>query len=331
MELARRPLAREEDLIVEELGDELLVYDTKVDRGHSLSAVAARVWQACDGRTPVEGLCAQLDLDADEVGRAVDELDGCNLLEGTPELSIDELSDDEAVAGHTRRELSVKVMKVGGAVAAAPLIASIAAPRAEAALTIVPGCEAIFDCLFDCGNVDHGCQGTGCCCCQLPRIRCIGAGTICNTPGHPNFGLKVFRVSDVKFCGPTTAAAPRVCNQDICPPLDNSKCLCTTPCPGQPGGRQSAGPIRRDPVADQSSRPRRRRAASRRRRHRRPRRRRRPRRPRRRPPRARPRRRRRRRPGLPLRQRPRRRLPRLRHPPHRPRRRRPPRRPTANR
>ena len=92
MELARRPLAREEDLIVEELGDELLVYDTKVDRGHSLSAVAARVWQACDGRTPVEGLCAQLDLDADEVGRAVDELDGCNLLEGTPELSIDERS-----------------------------------------------------------------------------------------------------------------------------------------------------------------------------------------------------------------------------------------------
>ena len=125
-------------MIVEELGDELLVYDTKVDRGHSLSAVAARVWQACDGRTPVEGLCAQLDLDADEVDRAVDELDGCNLLEGTPELSIDELSDDEAVAGHTRREVSVKVMKVGGAVAAAPLIASIAAPRAEAALTI-PG------------------------------------------------------------------------------------------------------------------------------------------------------------------------------------------------
>ena len=45
------PCARSEDLIVEELGEELLVYDMKADRGHCLSPVAARVWRRCDGRT----------------------------------------------------------------------------------------------------------------------------------------------------------------------------------------------------------------------------------------------------------------------------------------
>ena len=34
MEAEHRPRARSEKLIVEELGDELLVYDIRADRGH---------------------------------------------------------------------------------------------------------------------------------------------------------------------------------------------------------------------------------------------------------------------------------------------------------
>ena len=46
-----KPLARSEGLVVEEVGDELLVADPLSSRAHSLNAFAARVWQACDGET----------------------------------------------------------------------------------------------------------------------------------------------------------------------------------------------------------------------------------------------------------------------------------------
>src|SRR5688500_19991928 len=84
MDQGRRPLARTTDLIVEELGDELLVYDKESDRGHCLSPTAAAVWRRCDGRTPAEGLSAQLGFDATTVRQALDELTNIGLLEAAP-------------------------------------------------------------------------------------------------------------------------------------------------------------------------------------------------------------------------------------------------------
>jgi hypothetical protein len=49
MEKARRPLARSAGLLVEPIGDELLVFDSERKVAHSLNDVAARVWRACDG------------------------------------------------------------------------------------------------------------------------------------------------------------------------------------------------------------------------------------------------------------------------------------------
>ena len=50
------PHARRDDLLVESILDELLVYDTRSHRAHCLSAVAAAVWQACDGQSRVSDL-----------------------------------------------------------------------------------------------------------------------------------------------------------------------------------------------------------------------------------------------------------------------------------
>ncbi|HEY0004483.1 MAG TPA: hypothetical protein VGB17_06700, partial [Pyrinomonadaceae bacterium] len=47
----RWPLARKEGLVVRELADELLVYDTRRDRAHCLNKTASLVWQRCDGLT----------------------------------------------------------------------------------------------------------------------------------------------------------------------------------------------------------------------------------------------------------------------------------------
>lgn len=152
---SRRPLARADELVIEELGDELLVYDLKIDRAHSLSEDAARVWQRCDGKVEVESLPGELRMDPDTVTRALDELEACALLDAG-------VADNNGV---TRRELSVRAAKIGAAATAAPLIWSIASPTPAAAFT--PTIEFCLE-----GQTTHGCGvechtgKCGCCCCQ---------------------------------------------------------------------------------------------------------------------------------------------------------------------
>jgi hypothetical protein len=176
-----KPLARSEDLVVEEVGDDLLVYDLYADKAHSLSAPAARVWQHCDGKTSVEALSAELDMDADAVARALDELNGCELLDTGP--------SDVGATGTTRREASIKLAKVGGAVAAAPLIVSLALP-ATAAATVTP--EFCTN-----GGQSHGC-GIDCmnrhCCCCCQGVDPAKAPVLCS--------------GDTKCCLPTATCTP---------------------------------------------------------------------------------------------------------------------------
>ncbi len=168
------PLARAEELVVEEIGDERLVYDLRVNRAHSLSGTATQVWQRCDGKTTIATIAAQLELDADTVARALDELESCDLL------------DTGGGLGTTRRELGVRIAKVGGAVAAAPLILSLTAPPALALLT--PTVEFCTN-----GGASHGCgidcnARSCCCCCQsipaanVPSLCDSGMATMCCLP-----------------------------------------------------------------------------------------------------------------------------------------------------
>jgi hypothetical protein len=154
--LTRRPLSRSADLIIEELGEELLVYDTRNDRGHSLSPTAAKVWQRCDGRTPANGLSAQLGLDAEAVEQALAELDACELLEAPAEPTLDVVHN----GGGTRRELAGKAAKLGVGVAAGSLILSRAVPAAAQAQTIIALCAALNP-GGNCGT----CSQNECCCC----------------------------------------------------------------------------------------------------------------------------------------------------------------------
>jgi DNA-binding MarR family transcriptional regulator len=156
------PRARSNALIVEQLGEELLVYDTNSDRGHSLSPEAAKVWRACDGNTSAEALSAHLGLDLETVSRALDELSGCELLEVSPTIVAD---------GSTRREVTLKLAKAGAVVAAAPLILSVAAPMPAQAATAA-FCRQFND--QSCGMGNNGCKSeVGCCCCTPPD-GCVG-------------------------------------------------------------------------------------------------------------------------------------------------------------
>lgn len=173
----RLPMARSEGLVIEELDDELLVYDLDVDRAHCLGATAGRVWQACDGTTDAATIADRLDLLAEEVTRAFDELDGCGLLQA-PVL------DRSAM---TRRDLSFKVIMGGAAVATAPLILSIAAPAAAQTASQIKFCTELQG-----GGSQTACSkcnvgGTGqnpCCCCRHTPLGdkfCAPGATYCTS------------------------------------------------------------------------------------------------------------------------------------------------------
>jgi hypothetical protein len=157
----RLPLARSGELIIEELGDELLVYDVTSHRAHSLSADAARVWRACDGKLAVEALGSALDMDPGTVRRAIDELDQCELLDAGISASASN------GAGTTRRELTLKVAKIGAAAAVMPMIVSVSTAAAGQVTGTPPTeeeCQAIVITGHGCGE----CHNLGCCCCEPP-------------------------------------------------------------------------------------------------------------------------------------------------------------------
>jgi hypothetical protein len=64
------PMRREDDVLVQELPEETLVYDLKRNKAHCLNRTAALVWHHCDGQTSVhdmaELLRQELRISADE-------------------------------------------------------------------------------------------------------------------------------------------------------------------------------------------------------------------------------------------------------------------------
>jgi hypothetical protein len=151
--------ARSEGLVVEELGDELLVYDLDTDAVHCLTPIAARVWRACDGTASTVALAQELGLSADELTGALAELDRCDLLV-SPAIEVGVEN-----GGLSRRDLGLKVTKVAAATATVPLILSIAAPAAAQTQTQIEFCLAI-PITKGCGDCNQGGSETPCCCCQ---------------------------------------------------------------------------------------------------------------------------------------------------------------------
>ena len=66
----RLPRARTSDLVIRELDDETLVYDTERDKAHCLNRTAALVWEQCDGKTTareaVRSLRSEFSVPVDE-------------------------------------------------------------------------------------------------------------------------------------------------------------------------------------------------------------------------------------------------------------------------
>ncbi len=126
------PKARQEDLVVEVLPDETLVYDLKRDKAHCLNPTAALVWNRCDGDTSVSELAALLETEfgvpADDsvVWMALDRLGREHLLEDRVELPRE-------AASYSRREMMRTLGRVAGLTLLLPAVSSIVAPLAAQA------------------------------------------------------------------------------------------------------------------------------------------------------------------------------------------------------
>jgi hypothetical protein len=126
------PLARKNDLVIQELPDEVLVYDRETDRAHCLNKTAALIWQQCDGQTDVATIAGrlgnELNAPSDErmVWFALDQLNRDGLL-------AEPVAAQAFMAGMTRRQM-VRTMGLAAAIAV-PVITSIVAPTTAHAVS----------------------------------------------------------------------------------------------------------------------------------------------------------------------------------------------------
>jgi len=151
---ARLPQARIDGLVIRELDDETLVYDTERDKAHCLNRTAALVWEQCDGKTTAREAARSLrsefsvPVDEDIVWLAVKQLERFHLIE--PGLKSPSVS---------RRDL---VLKYAPAALALPVIMSITAPTPAG--------------IASCANLGQSCVSRPCC---PGQGSCFGNPLIC--------------------------------------------------------------------------------------------------------------------------------------------------------
>lgn len=150
------PKARENDLVVQELKDEVLIYDLKINKAYCLNETSAAIWTLCDGRNSISDISRKLSnrlkqpVTDDLVYLALDQLKTDDLLSKSDELEI-------KFNGLSRREA---IRKVGlASMIALPIIASLVAPTAAMAQS--PGsnlCEEV-----ECPYAQNACQNDAVC------------------------------------------------------------------------------------------------------------------------------------------------------------------------
>lgn len=113
------PKSKDEDIIVQNAGNELLVYDLKTNKVFNLNETARIVFEACDGHTSFDELKRKHRFTDDIIYFALDELKHENLI--TAEYK-------SALAGTSRREV---IKKIGLAtMIVLPIIVGVTAPSA---------------------------------------------------------------------------------------------------------------------------------------------------------------------------------------------------------
>jgi hypothetical protein len=130
--MSLKPISRRENIVVQELENEVLIYDLNLNKAFCLNESSAIIWQMCDGTKTVA-----------EISRAVGKQLNSNISEEFVWLAIEQFKKDNLLsndfevlfesvfAGMTRREI---IRKIGlGSMVALPIVSSIIVPTAASA------------------------------------------------------------------------------------------------------------------------------------------------------------------------------------------------------
>ncbi len=135
------PKARSEDIVSQQAGDELLVFDKKFHHAHCLNKLAGLVWRHCDGQRSVADLAGivheqlKIPADAQLIELALDELARVQLLEGFVPASPE-------AKQYSRRGLA---RRLGVGAAAALLLSPLVVSLATASLEKTGSPAPVFD------------------------------------------------------------------------------------------------------------------------------------------------------------------------------------------
>ncbi|NJM52252.1 MAG: PqqD family peptide modification chaperone [Blastocatellia bacterium] len=188
-----KPISLKNNVLVQELEKELLLYDLKRDKAFCLNETSLMIWNLCDGNNSVEDICREFgvqlktNIPIEMIWLALDKLKSEQLLGNYEEINID-------FSNLSRREV---IKKVGlSTVVALPFVSAVIAPKAAAAQSQAV-CSSQTTCLCpdaSCvvfGNVallqnpctNPTCSGTG-----GNNCLCVGNFFCSNTP-EVRFGM----------------------------------------------------------------------------------------------------------------------------------------------
>ena len=120
---------------VEQLGNELCIYNWQRKEVHALNPTAARVWQQCDGQTSLTQIAAILQAELQVPDAQAQELAWLTLAQ----LEKAHLLHEDVVKPARRKVLPRRAfLKLGIAAALLPMVHSIVAPTPVAAQSPVP-------------------------------------------------------------------------------------------------------------------------------------------------------------------------------------------------
>jgi hypothetical protein len=124
------PMARQNGIVVQEMPDEVLVYDLDSNKAHCLNQSAAFVWKSCDGNNTVGDIVKQFESNG-----------GGKVTEDFVWLAIDQLNENgllqNEVAPRFHGQSRRQVLKTIGlaSMVALPVIASLVAPTSALGAT----------------------------------------------------------------------------------------------------------------------------------------------------------------------------------------------------
>jgi hypothetical protein len=127
MSALRRPKAKTKDVLVEELPEELLLFDRARNRAHCLNRAAGVVWRACDGHRTVPQIAA---VTSAELGEPIgDEV---------VEVALAQLAEARLVEDGGGPRVDRQRRKMIRNLLIAPAVLTVLAPTAARAATCTP-------------------------------------------------------------------------------------------------------------------------------------------------------------------------------------------------